>query len=383
MPQPRIYMDNAATTALRPEVLQAMLPYWTERIGNPSAIHRFGREARRAVEDARRQTAAALNADAREIFFTSGGTESDNWAIRGVCEALQDKGRHVVTTQIEHPAVLQTCAELERRGWRITRLPVNGDCLVDPLDVQKAIRDDTVLISVMTANNETGVLQPIADIGRIARDAGVCFHTDAVQAVGEIPVDVEALNVDLLSLSGHKLHGPKGVGALYVRKGVRLRNLILGGEQEHGRRAGTENVPAIVGLGVAMECAARDWPIHNRQVSALSRRLVQGVQSALPGVRLNGHATLRLPGNVNLSAEGVQGEALLMRLDLEGVAASSGSACASGSPEPSHVLLAMGLTPDEARASLRLSLSDENTLEEVERVIALIVSIVQDLRRAR
>ncbi|MEG1570051.1 MAG: cysteine desulfurase NifS [Clostridia bacterium] len=375
-----IYMDNAATTAVRPEVLETMMPYFTQYYGNPSSIHSVGRDARRAVENARRQVALAIGADAREIYFTAGGSESDNWAIRCATAALANKGKHIITSAVEHHAVLHTCAMLEKQGYRITYLPVDGEGLVKPQDVRNALCDDTVLITIMAANNEIGTLQPIAEIGKIAKAAGILFHTDAVQAVGAVPIDVNALQVDMLSLSGHKFHAPKGVGALYIRKGVKINNLIYGGAQERGLRAGTENVPGIVGLGKAIELAVSELPEYTQKMTHLRDRLIDGILAEIPNVRLNGHRTLRLPANVNVSVRYVEGEALLMRLDLAGIEGSSGSACTSGSLDPSHVLLAIGLPHEIAHGSLRLSLGTENTDEDVDKVLAELPKIVENLR---
>ena len=375
---PFIYLDNAATTAVRPEVLSKMLPFFTEKAGNPSSIHSAGRETRKAVENARRQVATALHAEAREIYFTAGGSESDNWSIR--CAAAETGKKHVITSAVEHHAVLHSCRALERDGFRVTYLPVDENGLVSPDDVRRALTDDTALISIMAANNEVGTLEPVREIGQIAREAGVLFHTDAVQAAGAVPIDVNDWNADLLSLSGHKFHGPKGVGALYIRKGTRIHNLIEGGAQERGLRAGTENVPGTVGMGEALSLAAAELYEYTAHVTALRDRLIHGVLSAVPDARLNGHPVLRLPGNANFSFPGVEGESLLMRLDLAGIACSSGSACTSGSLEPSHVLSAMGLSPDMARSSVRFSLGRDNTAEEIDRVLAVLPPIVEDLR---
>ena len=374
----RIYMDNAATTSTRPEVLETMLPYFTQQYGNPSSIHAFGREAHRALENARKQVAAALNCEAREVFFTGGASESDNWAIRCALQAKQ--GKHIITSAIEHHAVLHTCEYMEKQGYEVTYLPVDEFGLVSPEDVKKAIRPDTVLITIMAANNEIGTLQPVEEIGKIAKEAGVLFHTDAVQAVGAVPVDVKAWNVDMLSLSGHKLHAPKGVGALYIRKGLRISNLIYGGAQERGLRAGTENLPGIVALGKAIELAVAEMPEYAQRVSALRDKLIDGILAKIPDVQLNGHRTQRLPGNVNVSIRYVEGEALLMRLDMAGIAASSGSACTSGSLDPSHVLLAIGLPHEIAHGSLRLSLGRDTTEEEVDYVLEKLPEIVKTLR---
>lgn len=376
-----IYMDNAATTAVRPEVLDAMLPYFVEHYGNPSSIHSVGRDARRAVENARRQVAAALGAQPQEIYFTAGGSESDNWAIRSASEMLEKKGKHIITSSVEHHAVLHTCEYLEKhRGYRITYLPVDDTGRVNPADVKNAIAEDTVLITIMAANNEIGTLQPIAEIGRIAKEAGVLFHTDAVQAVGAVPIDVSTLPVDMLSLSAHKFHGPKGVGALYIRKGVRMNNLIYGGAQERNLRAGTENLAAIVGLGKAIEIAVAELPEYTARMTRLRDRLIDGILAEIPETRLNGHRTERLPANVNVSVRYIEGESLLMRLDLAGVEGSSGSACTSGSLDPSHVLLAIGLPHEIAHGSLRLSLGVSNTEEDVDYVLEILPGIVKTLR---
>lgn len=378
MSERRIYMDNAATTATRPEVLEAMLPYFTQYYGNPSSIHAFGRDARRAMENARRQVAAALNCEPREVYFTGGGSESDNWAIR--CALQNKQGKHIITSAIEHHAVLHTCEYMEKQGYEVTYLPVDEYGIVSVEDVKKAIRPDTALITIMAANNEIGAIQPIAEIGRIAKEAGILFHTDAVQAIGAIPVDVKEWNVDMLSLSGHKFHAPKGVGALYIRKGIRISNLIYGGAQERGLRAGTENLPSIVGLGKAIELAVAELPEYSKRLTALRDRLIDGILNNIPDVQLNGHRTQRLPGNVNVSVRYVEGEALLMRLDLAGIAASSGSACTSGSLDPSHVLLAIGLPHEIAHGSLRLSLGTDTTEEDVDYVIETLPNIVNTLR---
>ena len=375
-----IYMDNAATTATRPEVLEAMLPYFTEHYGNPSSIHSVGRDARRAVEKARAQVAAALGAQPREIYFTAGGSESDNWAIRCASRALAAKGKHIITSQIEHHAVLHTCQYMEKQGYEVTYLPVDENGLVSVEDVKNAIRPDTVLISVMAANNEIGTIEPIREIGKVAHEAGVLFHTDAVQAVGAVPIDVNDWNVDMLSLSGHKFHAPKGIGALYIRKGVKISNLIFGGAQERGLRAGTENLPGIVGLGAAIELAVAELPEYTRRLTALRDRLIDGILAEIPEVRLNGHRTERLPNNVNVSIRYIEGEALLLRLDLAGIAGSSGSACTSGSLDPSHVLLAIGLPHEIAHGSLRLSLGTDSTEAEVDEVLRVLPGIVKDLR---
>ncbi len=376
-----IYMDNAATTAVRKEVLDAMLPYFIEHYGNPSSIHCVGRDAKRAVEAARRQVAAAIGAQPQEIYFTAGGSESDNWAIRSATEMLQKKGKHIITSAIEHHAVLHTCEYLEKKhGYRVTYLPVDEYGIVNPADVKAAIAEDTVLITIMAANNEIGTLQPIAEIGKIAKEAGVLFHTDAVQAIGAIPVDVNDMNVDLLSLSAHKFHGPKGVGALYVRKGVRMSNLIYGGAQERNLRGGTENLASIVGLGKAIEIAVTELPDYTEKMTKLRDQLIDGILAEIPDVRLNGHRTLRLPGNVNVSVRYIEGESLLMRLDLAGIEGSSGSACTSGALDPSHVLLAIGLPHEIAHGSLRLSLGINNTEADTERVLEALPPIVETLR---
>jgi len=378
----RIYLDNAATTACAPEVVEAMLPYFTEVFGNASSIHAYGREAKRAIEAARRQVARALNAAIpQEIIFTAGGSESDNWAIKGAAFSRKEKGRHIITTAIEHHAVLHTCQWLEKQcGFEVTYLPVDADGKVSAAAVEKAIRPDTVLVSVMAANNEIGTLQPIAEIGTVCRARGVLFHTDAVQAVGAIPLDVQAMNIDLLSLSGHKFHGPKGVGALYVRKGLKLDNLIHGGAQERGFRAGTENLPGIVGMGRAIELAAERLTENAQRMIRLRDRLITGIMERVPEVRLNGHPTDRLPNNCNLSFKYIEGEALLLRLDLAGIAGSSGSACTSGTLDPSHVLLAIGLPHAIAHGSLRLTLGADTTDEDIDAVLDRLPPIVQDLR---
>ena len=376
----RIYLDNAATTAVSPEVLEAMLPYFTQVWGNASSIHGFGRESKRAIETARRQVMKALNAAApQEIYFTAGGTESDNWAIKAV--ALAKGSGHIITTAIEHHAVLHTCQWLEKRGFEVTYLPVDEYGRVAAAHVERALRPDTILVSVMAANNEVGTIQPIAEIGALCRARGVLFHTDAVQAVGALPIDVQTMNIDLLSLSGHKLHGPKGVGALYVRKGVKLDSYLHGGAQERGFRAGTENVPAIVGLGKAIEIAQANLAENAARMTALRQRLIDGLMARVPGTRLNGHPTERLPGNANLSFDKVEGEALLLRLDLVGVAGSSGSACTSGTLDPSHVLLALGLTQAQANGALRLTIGTDTTEEEIDQVLDILPPIVEDLRR--
>ncbi len=376
----RIYLDNAATTAVSPEVLEAMLPWFTQGFGNASSIHTQGREAKRAIETARRQVAKSLNCAApQEVYFTAGGSESDNWAIKGAALA-RGKG-HIITTAIEHHAVLHTCEWLAKQGFTVTYLPVDEYGRVTAAQVEKAMQTDTILVSVMAANNEVGTIQPIREIGALCRSRGVLFHTDAVQAVGAIHIDVQAMNIDLLSLSGHKLHGPKGVGALYIRKGVKIDSLIHGGAQERGFRAGTENVPGIVGLGKAVEIAHANLAENAACVTALREALINGIMARVPGTRLNGHPTERLPGNVNLSFDGVEGEALLLRLDLAGVAGSSGSACTSGTLDPSHVLMALGLSEAAAHGSLRLTLGTDTTQEDIDAVLDILPPIVEDLRR--
>ncbi len=377
----RIYLDNAATTAMSEQVLQAMLPYFTECYGNASAIHSTGRDAKKAVERARRQVAAALGAQPQEIYFTAGGSESDNWAVKGAAFANQAKGRHLVTTAIEHHAVLHTCQWLEKQGWEVTYLPVDEEGFVTAEQVRQAIRQDTVLVSVMAANNEIGTIEPISEIGSVCRERGVLFHTDAVQAVGAVPLLVESLNADLLSLSAHKFHGPKGVGALYVRSGVTIDSLVHGGAQERGHRAGTENVPAIVGLGEAIEIAVNSLRENAVRMTYLRKRLLNGLTEQIPAMRLNGPKDKRLPNNLNVSFDGIEGEAVLLRLDLEGIAASSGSACTAGSLDPSHVLMAIGLSCDEAKGSLRLTLGTDTTEAEIDETVRVLAEVVGSLRK--
>lgn len=375
-----IYADHAATTAVSDEVLQAMLPYFTQQFGNPSSIYRIGRENERAVLNARTQIAACLGAEPKEIYFTAGGSESDNWAIKGIADKLAARGKkHIITSVFEHHAVLHTCEFLEKHGFEVTYLPVSADGLLDPQQVADAIREDTALVTIMYANNEIGTVQPIAAIGKICRERGVLFHTDAVQAVGNVEIDVKAQNIDLLSLSGHKFHAPKGIGALYIRKGVALSNLVHGGGQEAGKRAGTENVSGIVGLAKAIELATADIPAKAARLAPLRDKLIDGILQ-IPETRLNGSRTERLPGNVNISFAGIEGESLLLMLDHYGIMASSGSACTSGSLDPSHVLLSLGLSHEVAHGSMRLSFGEEFSEADAEYILAVLPEIVERLR---
>lgn len=375
-----IYLDNAATTRTVPEVLEAMLPFYTEDYGNPGGIYSLGMAGRKAVNQARRIIAGAIGAGQEEIYFTAGGTESDNWALRAAAEGCREKGRHLITTGIEHHAVLNTCRYLEGQGFEVTYLGVEEDGLVDPEALRAAIRPDTIMVSVMLANNEIGVIEPVKQLCAIARERGVLFHTDAVQAFGQIPVNVGELGIDMLSASAHKLNGPKGVGMLYVRNGVKLPPFIHGGAQERGRRAGTENVPGIVGFGAAAARAVRIMEEKAQQETQLRDYLIRRIESEIPHCRLNGHRQRRLPGNASFSFAGVEGESVLIRLDMEGICASSGSACTSAAQEPSHVLLAIGRKAEEARGSLRLTLSEENTREELDTVVESLKAIIGELR---
>ncbi|MCR4405843.1 MAG: cysteine desulfurase NifS [Anaerolineae bacterium] len=382
-PKKVIYLDHAATTAVDPRVMEAMLPYWTERYGNASSIYSLGREAARAMEEARKTVADILNCEPKEIIFTSCGSESDNLAVRGVAFAQQHrgKGNHIITSSIEHHAIGHTCEQLEKYfGFEVTYLPVDKYAMVDPEDVRRAIRDDTVLISVMAANNEVGTIQPIAEIGKIAHEHGIPFHTDAVQAGGTLPLNVDELHVDLLSLSAHKFYGPKGVGVLYVRKGTPLLPIQTGGGHERQRRAGTENVAGIVGLATALKLAYDHAEENNARITALRERLIQGVLERIPEVQLTGHPTQRLPNNASFAFKYIEGESILLNLDMLGICASSGSACTSASLEPSHVLLAMGIPAEEAHGSLRLTLGNENTEEDVDYVLEVLPGIVEKLR---
>ena len=376
----RIYLDNAATTSVRKEVVEEMLPYFTTMYGNPSSSHFFGRETKMAIENARKQVAKAINAQTKEVYFTAGGSESDNWAIMAIVKANNERGKHIITTTIEHHAVLHACQHMQKDGYRVTYVPVDEFGMVKVEDVKNAICEDTVLITIMTANNEIGTIQPIAEIGEIAREAGILFHTDAVQAVGSIAIDVQELKVDMLSMSAHKLNGPKGIGALYIRKGVQTENLIFGAPQERGLRAGTENVPAIVGFGKTIELANAELEEHQKHLISMRERFIQGVLQSITQVRLNGHQTKRLPGNVNISFANVDARALLANLDLVGIAASGGSACTSGSLEASHVLQAIALPYDIARGSVRFSFGRNNTMEEVEIALEKLRDIVKKLR---
>ena len=374
-----IYLDNAATTKTSPEVVEAMLPYFTEHYGNPSSIYSFAAANKEVISKQRETIAGVIGAKENEIYFTAGGTEADNWALTATAEAYGAKGKHIITTKIEHHAVLHTCEYLQKRGYEVTYLDVDEYGVVDPKSVEAAIRPDTILISVMFANNEIGSIQPIREIGAIAKEHGILFHTDAVQAVGHVPVNVHSQNIDMLSLSGHKFHGPKGIGVLYVRKGVPLFNLIEGGAQERGRRAGTENIPAIVGMAAALKEAVANLDENMAKISAMRDRLIEGL-SQVEHSRLNGDAKKRLPGNVNFCFEGIEGESLLLLLDEKGIEASSGSACTSGSLDPSHVLLAIGLPHEVAHGSLRLTLCEENTPEQIEYIIKEVPEIVSYLR---
>lgn len=376
-----IYLDNAATTKVSPEALAAMLPYFSEHYGNASTIYRLGAESKKAVADAREIIADSLGADSSEIYFTAGGSEADNWALVAAAEAYGAKGKHIVTSAIEHHAVLHTCQYLEKRGFEVTYVGVDENGIIKPEELKKAVRPDTILISVMFANNEIGTLQPISEIGEIAREKGILFHTDAVQAYGHVPINVDDLGIDMLSASAHKLHGPKGVGFLYIRKGVKIRSFIHGGAQERGRRAGTENVPGIVGFGAAVKAAFTEMEERSAEIQKLRDYLIEKIQKEVPYCRLNGDRERRLPNNANFSFDFIEGESLLIMLDMKGICASSGSACTSGSLDPSHVLLAIGLPHESAHGSLRLTISEENTMEEMDYVVEAIKEIVDRLRQ--
>lgn len=375
-----IYLDNAATTPVRPEVVKAMLPYFTEKFGNPSSIYSIASESKKAVDYARDALAKALSVKTEEIYFTAGGSESDNWAIKATAEAYQNKGKHIITSKIEHHAVLHTCQHLEKQGFEITYLDVDENGIIKMDQLEQAIRPDTILISVMYANNEIGTIEPVKEIGALANKHGVLFHTDAVQAFGQIPIDVNDCHIDMLSASGHKLNGPKGIGMLYIRKGLKLRSLLHGGAQERHRRAGTENVPGIVGFGKAVEIAMETMEERMKKETSMRDYLIDRILKEVPYVRLNGHRTKRLPGNVNFSFQFIEGESLLIMLDMQNICASSGSACTSGSLDPSHVLLAIGLPHEIAHGSLRLTLSEDITEDEIKYVITKIKEIVEKLR---
>ena len=375
-----IYLDNAATTKTAPEVVDAMLPYFSEYYGNASTIYSLGAESKKAMDHARQTIADSLGAKPEEIYFTAGGSESDNWALKATAEAYASKGKHIITTKIENHAILHTCEYLEKRGFEITYLNVDRDGLISLDELKAAIRPDTILISVMFANNEIGTIEPIAEIGEIAKEHGVLFHTDAVQAYAQVPINVDEMHIDMLSASGHKLNGPKGIGFLYIRKGVKIRSFVHGGAQERSRRAGTENIPGIVGLGAAVERAMRIMDTKTRKESELRDYLIGRLENEIPHCWLNGHRTKRLPNNINFSFLFIEGESMLIMLDMKGICASSGSACTSGSLDPSHVLLAIGLKHEEAHGSLRLTLSEESTKEEMDIVAEEVKKIVQRLR---
>lgn len=376
-----IYLDNAATTKTAKEAVEAMLPYFAENFGNASSIYGLGAESKKAITKARETIAGSLNADASEIYFTAGGSESDNWALIATAEAYSGKGKHIITSKIEHHAVLHTCQYLEKKGYEVTYIDVDENGILKLEDLKNAIRKDTILISVMFANNEIGTIQPIKEIGEIARENGILFHTDAVQAYAHVPIDVEELHIDMLSASGHKLNGPKGIGFLYIRKGVKIRSFVHGGAQERSRRAGTENVPGIVGLGAAVERAFAGLEVRSKKETELRDHLISRFEKEVPHCRLNGDRSRRLPNNVNFSFQFIEGESLLIMLDMKGICASSGSACTSGSLDPSHVLLAIGLPHEIAHGSLRLTLSEENTMEEMDYVVDSVKEIVDRLRQ--
>jgi len=376
----KVYLDHAATTPTHPNVVLAMQPYYSEKFGNPSSIHAFGQEARSAVEAAREKAAKLLGATPEEIVFTSGGTESDNFALEGVAFAKENQGKHIIISKIEHHAVTECAEFLKKRGFEIAYLPVDKYGLVDPQEVKKAITDKTILVSIMHANNEIGTIEPVAEIARIVNEKGIYFHTDAVQTAGHLPINVKDLGVDLLSLSAHKFYGPKGVGALYVKKGTRLVSFLHGGGQEKGKRASTENVPGIVGLGVACELAQKMMASEESRLQSLRDKLIKGILDKVPETILNGHPSLRLPNNVNVSIKYVEGESILLNLDMQGVAGSTGSACTSGSLEPSHVLLAIGLPHEIAHGSLRLTLGSSTTEDDINYVLGVLPPIVEKLR---
>lgn len=375
-----VYLDNAATTSTKKEVVDAMYPFFTENFGNPSSVYDFAAKNKKAVNDSRQTIADALHADVRDIYFTAGGSESDNWALIATAEAYENKGKHIITSKIEHHAILHTCDYLESRGFEITYIDVDENGILKLDELKKAIRPDTILISVMFANNEIGTIQPIKEIGEIAKEHGILFHTDAVQAFGQIPINVDELHIDMLSASGHKLHGPKGIGFLYIRKGLKLRSFIHGGAQERKRRAGTENVPGIVGLGKAVSIAVETMDERIKHETEVRDYMIEKIKKTIPYCRLNGDRTKRLPNNVNFSFQFVEGESLLIMLDMEGICASSGSACTSGSLDPSHVLLAIGLPHEIAHGSLRMTLSEETTIEDADYVIDKLQGIVAKLR---
>lgn len=376
-----IYLDNAATTRTLPQAVQAMLPWFSEKYGNASSIYRLGEESRKLVAQTRRQIADSLHGEPSEIYFTSGGTEADNWALIAAAEAYAFKGKHIITSKIEHHGVLHACEYLEKRGCQITYVGVDERGIVNLQELEAAIRPDTILISIMFANNEIGTLQPIGEIGKLARERGILFHTDAVQAYGHVPIDVEALSIDLLSASGHKLGGPKGIGFLYMKKGLKLGSFLHGGAQERGKRAGTENVPAIAGLGAAVAYAFEDMDKRAEKIGRLRDYLIEKIEKEIPHCHLNGHREKRLPNNVNFCFRFIEGESLLIMLDMKGICASSGSACTSGSLDPSHVLLAIGLPHEIAHGSLRLTLGEENSQEEMDRTVEAIKEIVEKLRQ--
>ena len=375
-----IYLDNAATTQTYPEVLDAMLPFFTEHYGNPSSIYSFAGEAGKAVDEARRTIASAIGADASEIYFTGGGSESDNWALKATAEAYASKGKHIITSKIEHHAILHTCEWLAKYGIEVTYLDVDENGLVSPEALKAAIRPDTILVSIMTANNEIGTIEPIAELGRIAHEAGALFHTDAVQAFGHIPINVDEMNIDMLSASGHKFNGPKGIGFMYIRKGVKIRSFIHGGSQERSRRAGTHNVPGIVGMAKAASLAVEQMNERMAYETKLRDHLIERVLNEIPYVRLNGHRTNRLPNSANFCFRFIEGESMLILLDQNGICGSSGSACTSGSLDPSHVLLAIGLPHEIAHGSLRLTLSEKTTMEDIDFTVDKLKEIIERLR---
>jgi len=377
----RIYLDHAATTPVRKEVLDYMLPFFTEYFGNPMSVHSFGRDSKKYLEAARGTIAECLGAEPREILFTASGTEADNWAIRGVAKAYAKKGKHIITSQIEHHAVLHTAEIMEKEGYEVTYLPVDSEGFVDPEELKKAIRDDTILVSIMHANNEIGTIQPIAELGQVCKDKGVLFHVDAVQSAGVLPINLAELPVDLLSISAHKFYGPKGAAALFVRKGTRIDSIISGGGQERGLRGGTHNHVAVIGMAKALELAVSEMEENNARIKRLRDLLIDGLIERIPEIKLNGpRGDKRLPGNVNISIKYIEGESMLLHLDMLGIAASSGSACTSGSLDPSHVLLAIGLSHEIAHGSLRLSLGRENTEADINRVLEVLPPIVKNLR---